>query len=47
MDNKIKVLRQTQWFVKDARRKIRIIIYLLVILIVLTIAQLTITHFTI
>jgi len=47
MDSKIKVLKQTRWFVKDSRRKIYIIIYLLVILIVLTIAQLTITHFTI
>ncbi len=42
MDNKIKVLKQTRWFVKDLRRKINIIMYLLVILIVLTI-----THFII
>ena len=47
MDNKIKVLKQTQWAVKDSRRKINIIIYLLIVLIVLTITQLTITHFTI
>ncbi len=42
MDNKIKVLKQTRWFVKDLRRKINIIMYLLVILIMLTI-----THFII